>query len=158
MDYTIRRAENTPGDLALIAHHRRAMFIDIGHGAQPSLQRLDEPFLVWAKAKMAADRLLTWFAVASDGEVAAGVGIYILDMPPTVFDLTDERAYLLNVYTEPAHRRQGLARRLVDVAMDYCQTAGFRSMLLHASEFGRPLYETLGFVLTNEMRFQFRKD
>ncbi len=59
---------------------------------------------------------------------------------------------MLNVYTRPDQRRQGLARRLMEVVLDSCRTLGIRTIILHASEAGRPLYEALGFEPTNEMR------
>lgn len=62
------------------------------------------------------------------------------------------RAYLLNVYTYPEFRKRGLARLLTQRAMEWCCQQGFKVLWLHASDFGRPLYESLGFVPTNEMK------
>ena len=67
-------------------------------------------------------------------------------------DATGRRALVQNVYTEPAFRRQGLARRLMATAIAWCRDQGLRSVSLHASDIGRPLYEDLGFRQTNEMR------
>jgi hypothetical protein len=36
------------------------------------------------------------------------------------------------------------------------QATGLASLVLHASDAGRPLYERLGFVATNEMRLDWR--
>jgi hypothetical protein len=35
----------------------------------------------------------------------------------------------------------------------WCRTRGLVRVVLHASASGRPLYEKLGFVATNEMRY-----
>ncbi len=53
-----------------------------------------------------------------------------------------------------ARRRamQGMARRLMDTVLDACRERGIRAVVLHASPDGRPLYESLGFSSTNEMR------
>ena len=82
----------------------------------------------------------------------AGAGLLILDWPPHVIDPQPFRSYLLNVYTHPAHRGHGLARQLTEEAVAETRRRGIRIMSLHASEFGRPIYERLGFVPTNEMR------
>ena len=56
------------------------------------------------------------------------------------------------MFTEPEHRRRGLARRLVDTMVEYGRGAGLGSLYLHASLEGRALYESVGFEPTNEMR------
>ena len=61
---------------------------------------------------------------------------------------------MLNVYTEAAHRRRGVARALMDVMLGWCRDRDISRVLLHASDEGRPLYETLGFLPTNEMRWE----
>jgi GNAT superfamily N-acetyltransferase len=62
------------------------------------------------------------------------------------------RGNILNVYTAPPHRRRGLARRLMETALDWCQKNGIRAVILHSSDDGRALYERLGFQASNEMR------
>jgi GNAT superfamily N-acetyltransferase len=62
------------------------------------------------------------------------------------------RAYIANVYTSSDYRRNGIARRIMQAIVDWCRAEGFKRVALHASPFGRPLYESLGFEPTNEMR------
>ena len=38
----------------------------------------------------------------------------------------------------------------------WCKDNGIRALILHASPAGRPLYESLGFKSTNEMRIEIR--
>jgi hypothetical protein len=38
----------------------------------------------------------------------------------------------------------------------WCKQEGFARVSLHASEHGRPLYESLGFEDSNEMRLNLR--
>ena len=60
-------------------------------------------------------------------------------------------ALILNVYVDPAHRRQGVARRLMQTLIDWAPGAGIARLVLHTSPQGRRLYEDLGFVDSNEM-------
>jgi len=93
-----------------------------------------------------------WLA-ERDGDVVAGGGLLIQPMWPRPEALAGgEEAYVLNVYTEPAHRRHGLARALMDAMLPWCRARGITRFALHASDAGRPLYESLGFTGTNEMR------
>ena len=64
------------------------------------------------------------------------------------------RAYILNMYTEPEYRGRGIARRIMQAILNRCCVEGFGLVSLHASAQGRPLYESLGFEPTNEMRLR----
>ena len=85
--------------------------------------------------------------------VVAGAGLWLMDWPAGILDIAPYRGYLFNVYTEPAHRRNGLAGRLVRTIMVHCKEHGMRVIGLHASAEGRGVYEALGFKPTNEMRY-----
>jgi GNAT superfamily N-acetyltransferase len=52
-------------------------------------------------------------------------------------------AWIGMVLTAPAYRGRGLARKLMQTAIEYC---GHRAIKLDASDMGRSLYESLGFV------------
>jgi len=39
--------------------------------------------------------------------------------------------------------------------LEWCREAGYKNVSLHASDEGRPLYESMGFVPTNEMRLDW---
>ena len=60
---------------------------------------------------------------------------------------------MVNVYTEPEFRRQGIARRLLTTMLEWAAQNGVDSVILHATDAARPLYASLGFEPTNEMRF-----
>jgi predicted GNAT family N-acyltransferase len=47
-----------------------------------------------------------------------------------------------------------LARALMAAMLEWCKRERIAKVVLHASQDGRPLYESLGFVQTNEMRWQ----
>ena len=57
------------------------------------------------------------------------------------------------MFTERAWRRRGLARRLMELAIEWARVKGVAKLVLHASPQGRPLYERLGFEPTNEMSY-----
>jgi predicted acetyltransferase len=55
------------------------------------------------------------------------------------------------MYIDPDHRRQGLAKGLVQLCLNESRRRGLRTVTLHASDAGRPVYESLGFNASNEM-------
>jgi len=145
--FTLRIAH--VGDAEIIAEHRRAMFVDMGMEVPANSVSL---FIEWVRPRLIDKTYLGWFLTLADGQVIAGAGLWLIEWPPTPIDLSITRGYLLNVFVQPDYRRQGLAHQLMDVVLDYCAQQHIRVIMLHASNKGRPLYESLGFVGTNEMR------
>ena len=132
------------------------MFSEMGYRDEQALDRMSAAFEPWLIARMQTGEYLAWFAVGPDGAVAAGLGLWLMDWPPHMIGPGARRGNVLNVYTESHARRQGLARRLMETALAWCKDNGIRALILHASPAGRPLYESLGFKSTNEMRIEIR--
>jgi len=58
------------------------------------------------------------------------------------------------IFVEPEHRRSGLGRALTKAVCDALEARGCRSLVLIASDMGRPLYAEEGFrVLEHQIRF-----
>lgn len=152
--YSIRQA--AVADAGTIADHRRSMFADMGEGDAIRRDAVTFESRPWLEKKLSAGDYMGWLAIAPDQSVAAGAGIWVIEWPPTITDLSGRRGMLLNVYTHPAHRRRGLARALVETSLRWCQSRGITVVILHASDDGRPLYEAAGFKPTNEMRLLLR--
>ena len=153
--YQIRLA--TIDDLSTVIHHRCAMFRDMGHGNPQWLDSMAEASRPWFEEKMRAGLYLAWFAMWPEGAVASGTGLLLTEWPPSITDLATDRAMILNVYTEPAHRKHGLAHWLVETTLDWCRDNGIATVTLHASTEGRSLYTSLGFAPTNEMRLHMKR-
>jgi GNAT superfamily N-acetyltransferase len=142
----------TINDAETIAAHRRAMFFEMGHRDKQALDAMTAAFLPWLRPRLTNAEYLTWLAAAPDGSIVAGLGLWLMDWPPHMIGPGARRGNILNVYTEQAFRRQGIARRLMETALDWCRANGIRAVILHASEDGLKLYQKLGFAPTNEMR------
>ena len=148
-NFNIREA--SPNDLHIVMHHRRSMFIDMGHHDKLKLDAMEttsNPF--FAKA-FNDGSYKAWF-IEDNGKVIAGGGILIFDYHSSPVFPLPKRPLIVNVYTEKAYRRKGLAKKLMQIMIDWCKNNGFGAVTLHASDEGRPLYEKIGFVPTNEMK------
>jgi GNAT superfamily N-acetyltransferase len=141
-------------DAHSIVAHRRAMFLEMGYRDEVALDKMCSAFEPWLVRKMQSGEYLAWFALGSDGAIAAGLGLWLMDWPPHMIGPGARRGNILNVYTEPHSRRLGLARTLMETALAWCRDNGIRAVILHSSDDGRPLYESLGFESTNEMRLR----
>ena len=85
-------------------------------------------------------------------------GLWLMDWPPHMLGPGRWRGNILNVYTRPASRRNGLARRLTETAIEWCGTNKVSTVILHASDAGRPVYESIGFEPSTEMRMILKPD
>ena len=151
-EFSIRRASVADADT--LVSQRREMFRDMGYGDDAALDAMSAKFRPWVVDRIRAGEYLAWLALAANGAVAAGAALWLMDWPPHMIGSGSRRGNILNVYTAPEFRRCGLARRLTSVAVDWCRENGVDVVILHASDDGRPLYESMGFAASNEMRMQ----
>lgn len=139
-------------DADTLVSHRRAMFRDMGYSDGEALDEMCLRFRPWLIERMKSNDYFAWLATTPEGEAIAGVGLWLMDWLPHMVAKGARRGNIVNVYTEPAFRRRGLARRLVLAALQFSRERGADAVILHASPEGRALYESLGFTPTNEMR------
>ena len=82
-----------------------------------------------------------------DGDRLVGAGgVSYFEVLPTYHNPTGQKAYIMNMYTDPACRRRGVARRTLDLLVRDARGRGVTALSLDAPAMGRPLYEAYGFV------------
>ncbi|MDF3831397.1 GNAT family N-acetyltransferase [Cupriavidus basilensis] len=137
-------------DLELVCRHREAMFRESGR-SDDVLRTMTAQFRPWLAPRL-RDGSYFGFVLMDGGEAVAGIGLMAIDWPPHPSHPTqDKRGYVLNVYVEQAYRKQGLGRRLMQLAEDEFAERKLQFAILHATEMGRPLYVALGWHATTEM-------
>lgn len=140
----------TMEDAALIAAQRHQMFADNELANEARYGEMDVAFEPWVRERLADGRYVGVF-LEEDGIVLAAAGIFLMDFPPHWMDVAPVRAYLLNFYTAPEARGRGLATELLGRCVEECRERKVGVVTLHASKFGRPVYERFGFTQHNEM-------
>ena len=156
MPYQFRTA--TLADVPILCLHRRRMFEDMGHRDPQLLSRMAELFTEWVSDRIKNQTYLAWVAVEEKQQIVASAGLWLVDWPPHVMGPEGPRGYILNIFTVTEHRRQGLARQLTQLCIEACRERHIAFVALHASEHGRSLYESLGFVPSNEMRIKLTSE
>ena len=139
-------------DLGLVLQHRTAMFSDVGYQDAASLALMRASSEVFLRNGLVDGTYRGWLAMTGDGRVVAGGGVAIIPWSGSPEDPAPRRGWVQNVYTEPGFRHRGIARQVMETIVAWCRAEGFHAVSLHASAFGRPLYESMGFRPTNEMR------
>jgi GNAT superfamily N-acetyltransferase len=85
------------------------------------------------------------FLAEADGAVVACAILIWWTMLPSLTELHRKRGYVSSVYTDPAYRRRGVARRLMEQLIERAHAMGVQRLILWASDMGRPLYLDQGF-------------
>jgi GNAT superfamily N-acetyltransferase len=161
-DFEIRLA--TADDLEIISWHRAQMFRDMSELPAEKFDAFRVQSLESLRRMFGEGKYIGWLISPEDnaGNVIAGAGVQLREVPPhpqpdatgKIDIVSGRQAIIQNVYTEPEWRRRGLAALLINRIIAWSREQGIDSLVLHASDQGRGLYERLGFIPTTEMRLR----
>jgi GNAT superfamily N-acetyltransferase len=155
--FRIRRA--TAQDAGIVAWHRARMFQDMGDVSDDAFEILRAKARARLKEWLDSGDYVGWLATPADQPemVVGGAGVQlqpILPRPVNASTVGEGRqGTVVNVFTEPQWRRRGIAGLLIKEIITWSKDEHLDRLLLHASDEGRSLYERLGFIAGNEMRF-----
>lgn len=97
------------------------------------------------------------FLAEADGVVVGCAILIWWTMLPSLTELHRRRGYVSSVYTRPAFRSRGIARRLMEQLLARAQEMGIARLILWASDMGRPLYLDQGFKPSPALEFNFKR-
>lgn len=153
-EITLRPA--TLGDVPEILQQRCGMYHDMGPTDAAGLAAMVESSEAYLRVALADGSIRAWLAMTSDCRAAGGGMVSITPRLSRPYFPQCREASILNVYVYPEFRRRGIARQLMQVMIEWCRAEGFPHVSLHASKDGRPLYESLGFEPSSELRLKLR--
>jgi GNAT superfamily N-acetyltransferase len=152
----------TAADALVLADHRVSMFREMGAIRSEFEAELRATSSAYFAAAIPHGEYVAWLASApGDPTPIAGAGLQfrsLLPRPTPSGDglLLGMEGLVLNVYTDKAWRRRGVARHLMQTIIAWAADQGIVRLVLGASPEGRPLYEQIGFVPTREMSYTGR--
>ena len=164
MSEPIRIRLATTDDADVIGYHRARMFQDMDQIPDRLYDSFQRESQARVRELLIRREYVGWLASPSDApeKIIAGAGVQlrtVLPHPAGEDRFAEGRhALIINVFTEPEWRRQGIAERLLKEIIDWSQEQKIDRLVLHSSQYGRLLYERLGFVQTNEMRLAPRQE
>lgn len=149
-EFNIRKA--TVQDIEEIIRLRLELFKELGEVQSEQ----EEACVATATRKYLEEALsnnefISFLALSNDKVISVS-GMVLFKRPPYLDNLKGLEAYIMNMYTVPQYRGQGLARKLLENCIEECKKIGVKRIWLHASDDGIPLYKKLGFSFKdNEM-------
>ena len=159
-DPTIEIRRATDADAYVIAEQRVVMFRDMGSLDASIEGELLETATRRLREAIASGEYVAWLAhpTGEPQRIIGGSGVQLRPLFPRPDErgtrvLIGREGIVLNVYVERDFRRRGLARRLMQVILDWVPSTDIVRLVLHASDEGLQLYESMGFVQTSEMRY-----
>ncbi len=150
-------------DAALIASHRTRMFQEMDLVPEPLFETYRARCESRLREILETGEYIGWLASPNEppDQIVAGVGAQLRNVLPHPVEDSDgefsiaegRHAIIINIFTEPEWRSRGVAKLLLEQIIAWARNERLDRLVLHASDEGRLLYEKMGFVQTNEMRF-----
>ncbi len=95
------------------------------------------------------------YLVYDKGKFIGAGGVSFYQVMPTYNNPTGKKAYIMNMYTAPEYRRQGIAIHTLDLLVKEARKQHVLQIMLEATDMGRQLYEKYGFVkMKDEMELK----
>ena len=99
------------------------------------------------------------FVARDNGKLVAVAYLLVVEMPANSGLLSGLYGVVMNVFTEPEYRGQGICTKLLQNLIEYGKSHGLGRIELSATENGYPIYKKLGFTEKNtkykDMRLSF---
>ena len=137
---TLRRA--IPDDAAALTRLRGLMHEAMGDAATDEWrERCEQAFI----RRLGTDSFVAF--VVEDGTVVSGGAGWLDEHLPAPYQLDGRRGVVASMSTDPAHRRLGYGRQVMQALMAWFEEQGIPRVDLRATPDGQPLYESFGFRL-----------
>ena len=129
-------------DIRHLIHFRKQMLIDEGFAP---VANIDEELSDYFTSGISDGSYISWLAIDNEEIVATG-GVCFYRLPPMYLDPAGRVAYVVNMYTLPKYRKQGIASHLLETIIGEVKNLGYKTIRLHASADGKSIYGKMGFV------------
>jgi GNAT superfamily N-acetyltransferase len=148
---------NAPAEIEIGVRFRYAMKVELAmrvKSLRPDWAARETAYF----AKRTAEGGAQWYLAKAGEEFVGSACAYVDDSWASTLLEHPQNGWIIGVYVMPEYRRRGIARALTDAALSWLRNTECVEAKLHASPFGRGIYESLGFSLTNEMKLPLRSD
>ena len=144
MDVEIRRA--ALADLELLMEWRMTVLHEV-FSVPPSdpMPELEQKNRRYYQTALQTEDHIACFAWVGNEIVGCG-GVCLYQEMPSPDNPSGSCAYLMNIYTRPEFRGQGVGKKIVNWLIDQAAQRRITKIYLETSISGRPLYQEMGFA------------
>ena len=136
-----------PADIESIVNMRMRMLAETTDDPMPD--GLDKQIRRFVRRHM-EDGTCMGVLAEQNGQVIADAVIYIFETMPDEINMVGRTAMLYNVYTVPEFRDKGIMSKLLPEVIKLARKAGAVELKMTAAPKAIPLYERMGFRLTED--------
>lgn len=138
-------------DLSLLVDYRMQFLEEIsGIQNEETTARVRQNLQQYFSKALQDGSYICW--LAKDVDTVAGIGGLAVREQPANFKIPNGKAgYIMNMYTLPAYRRQGIAGKLLEHLMETAREMNLSVLELHATYDGEPVYRKYGFTEPNSV-------
>ena len=144
--YMLKR-KATLDDIPALIRLRKKQLTDEGMPPEPIFE-IDRQLTDYFMSALTDGTFVSW-VIEVDGEVIATSGVCFYTLPPNFANPTGGVAYITNMYTKDEYREKGIATELLKMVLDEAKSRGYSVARLHASSFGKSVYEKAGFTVSD---------
>ncbi|NHI94105.1 MAG: GNAT family N-acetyltransferase [Candidatus Lokiarchaeota archaeon] len=95
---------------------------------------------------------IAWIALDRD-EIIGTSGICFLIHPPSNKNISGKEAYIMNMYTKPKWRKQGIGTVLLDKVIEEATKRRIKKIILDTTEAGKSIYVKRGFQFVDNAMY-----
>ncbi len=124
----------------------------------PSKASIEQAHQIYAEAYRNGS-IVHYFAFNQQGEAIASAGALLKTDFPYLFSKPGQYGWIIDVYTKPPYRGNGLARQLIERSNNWLRQKGiYESKLIAYGKKPQKIYEQLGYRPTWEMSLNLNPD
>jgi GNAT superfamily N-acetyltransferase len=144
-------------DVEVLVDYRIRFLNELYHHPEDGeTQVLREALQEYFSKAIPSNSFIAWLA-EHDGKVVGTGGMVVWQIPGRYEGLESGRAgYILNMYTIPEARRNGICTRLLEELTKEAKSLGISYLHLHASKDGEGIYRKAGFADFDQPEMKLR--
>lgn len=125
----------------------------LGTQTEEATAALKESLENYLPAALHNKHYICWIAL-HEGVVAGIGGMAVRTNPGSFKNLSGKAGYIMNMYTVPAYRKNGICAAIVNKLVATGRELDIHSFELHATKEGEPVYRKNGFKLHDEPTYR----
>jgi len=152
--HTYKKADH--GDLGLLTELRVEVLRAANRLPETTdMEAVRQTSVAYYRNSLSDDSHVTFLVYDHEESVLGCGGISFYQVLPTYHNPSGRKAYIMNIYTRPGSRKQGVGKTVLNLLVEEARHRGITQIGLETTDMGRSLYLNNGFVpCLSELEFR----